>query len=72
MSENVLNTAINTVHIIEDGGSHDGHHHTLMGGKDFKNVLIANSPLPQSILAQVIAGTPQMSDGDRQAILDAQ
>ena len=72
LSENVLNTAINAVQIIEDGGSHDGHHHTIMGGKDFMKVLIANSPLPQSILDQVVAGTPQMSDGDRQAILDAQ
>jgi hypothetical protein len=71
LSENVLNTAINAVDIIDDGGSHDGHHHTLMGGKDFMNVLITNSPLPSSILAQVIGGTPQMDTADLNAVLAA-
>ena len=42
-----------------------------MGGKDYKDVLVANSPLPSSILAQVIGGTPQMGPADLNAVLAA-
>jgi hypothetical protein len=44
-----------------------------MDSKDFKDTLIASSPLPQSILDQVVAGAPStMTSSDRQAVIDAQ
>ncbi len=43
-----------------------------MNTSDIKDVPINNSPLPSSILDQVIAGNLPMSPGNLQAVLDAQ
>ena len=43
-----------------------------MNSNDNKDVLIASSPLPTSILDQVIAGNPSMDSDDREDVLDVQ
>ena len=59
LSENVLNAMINEEQLFDSFG--------------FKDNLVRNSPLPQSILDQIIAGIPTtMTSGDRQTVINAQ
>ncbi|MCP4253381.1 MAG: hypothetical protein GY775_08215 [Candidatus Scalindua sp.] len=56
--ENVLNAMINR--------------NLLMASSEYREILVANSPLPQSILDQVIGGTPPLTSIELQEIINAQ
>ncbi|GJQ60100.1 MAG: prepilin-type N-terminal cleavage/methylation domain-containing protein [Candidatus Scalindua sp. AMX11] len=57
LSENVLNSMINN--------------DTLMTSREYKDILVLNSPLPLNILGQVIAGTPSLKTNDLTKVLAA-
>ncbi len=57
LSENVINTMINK--------------DTLMTSREYKDILVLNSPLPQGILDQIIAGTPPLKTNDLNQVLAA-
>ncbi|MCP4268451.1 MAG: hypothetical protein GY777_23220 [Candidatus Brocadiaceae bacterium] len=56
--ENVLNAMINR--------------NLLMASSEYREILVKNSPLPQSILDQVIGGTPPLTSIELQEIINAQ